>query len=138
MEPILIKIVIYNYITNYSLEKEYNLIKDRVLSFLQKHPELKGEQNIKNYIINAKKHMNNIQKKVGQINIDLERYDKLMTEIDTISENVENLKAGSIDDFLHNVMDIKKGGEIDDMYFIKNNDGKLEKKLEELRDNLYL
>lgn len=135
----LIKIVIYNYITNYNRENEYNTIKNNVLTFLEKHPELKSEHNIKKYILSAKKHMNTIQKKVGQININLEKYDKLMSEIDTISDNIENLQAGNIDDFLQNVMEIKKdGSKSDELYFIVDNDNKLQSKLNELRDNLYL
>jgi hypothetical protein len=139
MENILIKVVIYNYITNYNRENEYIVIKERVLNYLEKHAELKSEQNIKKYILSAKKHMCNIQKKVGQINIDLEKYDKLMNEIDIISEDVGGLQAGNIDDFLQNVMDIKKdGGKSDELYFIIDRDKKLPLKLDELRDNLYL
>lgn len=139
MENTLIKIVIYNYITNYNKSDEYKNIKERILKYLEKHPELKSEQNVKKYIISAKKHMSNIQKKVGQINIDLEKYDKLMNEIDIISEDVNNLQAGNIDDFLQNVMDIKKeGSKSDELYFIVDRDNKLSLKLDELRDNLYL
>lgn len=139
MENTLIKIVIYNYITNYNRSDEYKIIKEKILTFLEKHSELKNEQNIKKYILSAKKHMCNIQKKIGQINIDLEKYDKLMNEIDIISEDVNNLQAGNIDDFLQNVMDIKKdGSKSDEMYFIIDRDNKLSSKLDELRDNLYL
>ena len=138
MENTLIKMVIYNYITNYKSEKDYNSIKDRITKYIDKHPELKKESNISNYLVTAKKHISTIERTVGSINIDLEKYDRLMKEMDDISSDVGNLTAGSIDDFLKDIMDIKKrSSKTDDLYFVVDKNKKLNKKLDMLRENMY-
>jgi hypothetical protein len=136
MENTLIKIVIYNYITNYNNDVEYKRVKDIINVYLNKNPNLKLSKNINSYLFIAKKHIAVVQKTIGAINIDIAKYDKLMAEIDNIMNNSRNLNDGSIDDFLQDVMEIKKNS--NDLYFVVDKNNKLTEKLNILRENLNL
>lgn len=118
MESTLIKIVIYNYIVNHNDNIKYKFINDKIINYLEEHPDLKNGNDIKKYLKFARNHINTIIKIIDNRNIDLKKYDGLMEEINTLNDT-EDIEF-NINDFLQNIIDLNCEKN-KNLYFIKNN-----------------
>jgi len=118
MESTLIKIVIYNYIVNHNDNNSYKFINDKIINYLDEHPDLKNGNDIKKYLKFARNHINAIIKIIDNRNIDLKKYDGLMEEINTLNDT-EDIEF-NINDFLQNIIDLNCEKN-KNLYFIKNN-----------------